>query len=131
MWSSAFCIRARLSPFPACLPAPPVPAWVPHGAGREMGSQLEERLRAMLREEPLWHHLEKMELELRPGLARGKRRMDVQPGWPRAEEEKRLMVELWDGSNAPELLALGLLATAGAGCPSCGAGCHGPGLPGV
>lgn len=72
MRSSAFCIRARLCPLPACLPAPPVPAWEAHGASEETGVWPEERFWMVFWEEASWHRLEKMESELRPGLAQGR-----------------------------------------------------------
>lgn len=103
MWSSTFCIRVRLSPFPACLPAPLGPAWEAHGASGETGTRPEERLRTAFWEEASRHRLEKTKLELRPGLAPGQRvwgehQMDLQLGWVRAAEEEWHTVELWDGS---------------------------------
>lgn len=100
-----------------CLPAiNPSPCL---GAQGETGAWLEERLR----EEDLWHRLEKGELELRPGLAQG-RGLRARIRWicSRAGRGRRRRNGAWWSCGmalrACQPIALGLAAAAGAGCPS-------------
>lgn len=97
MWSSTFCIREYLSPFPACLPAALIPAWEACGASREASDGVLGR-GFMASSGQDWIGAETWDCSKQ--RAWGQHGVDLQPSCVRAAVEWHT-VELWDGSECP------------------------------